>query len=60
MLNLIVVLLGVGCGSLSTFYWIAYEVEHIWLRTGILSPVFLILIVLVWFTVKVDKERTKR
>ena len=55
-----VVFVGVGSGMFSAFYWMADEVQHIWLRTVILTPVFVILILLAWFAVKVDKERTKR
>ena len=58
-LRLLVVLIGVGSGLVSALYWMADEVEHIWLRAGIISPVLVILIVLMWFVDKVNNEGTQ-
>lgn len=58
-LRLSVVLIGVVCGLMSALHWMADEVDHIWLRAGIISPIVVILLVLMWFVDKVNKERTK-
>lgn len=59
VLRLIVGTVGVFCALMSALYWMADEVDHIWLRTGIISPVLAILFVLMWFIDKVTKAETK-
>ena len=51
--------IGVICGMLSAVHWMADEVDHIWLRLGIVSPIVVILVLLLWFVVKVSKEGSK-
>ena len=58
-LKFIVVFIGVVCALLSAMYWMADEVDHLWLRTAIISPVLVILFVLMWFIDKVNKTETK-
>ncbi len=58
-LRFVVFIIGVVSGLLSALYWMADEVDHIWLRAGIISPVLIILLVLMSFVVKVNKEGTK-
>ena len=58
-LRLVVVSTGVVSGWLSAVYWLADEVDHIWLRVVIISPILVILLVLIWFVRKADKEGTK-
>ena len=57
-LRFIVFFIGVTSGLMSAIYWMADEVENIWLRAVIISPVLVILLVLMWFFNKVNKERT--
>ena len=59
VLRLIVGSIGVVCGLMSALYWMADEVDNIWLRAGIISWVLVILLVLMWFVDKVNKEETK-
>ena len=59
-LRLSVVLIAVVCAVLSAVHWMADEVDNIWLRAGIISPVVVILLVLMWFVDRVNKEGTKR
>ena len=59
VLRLIVSSIGVVCGLMSAFYWMADEVDNIWLRAGIISPVLVILLVLTWFVDKANKEGPK-
>ena len=58
-LRLIVGTIGVICAVMSAVYWMADEVENVWLRAGIISPIVVILIVLMWFIDKVNKEGEK-
>ena len=58
-LRFFVLIIGVASGLVSAVYWMADEVGHIWLRAGIISPVLVILLVLMWFVDKVNKEGTK-
>ena len=58
-LRLVVVSTGVVSGLLSALYWLAGEMDHIWLRAGIISPILVIFLVLMWFVRKVNKEGTK-
>ena len=51
-----VVFIGVASGFMSATFWVADEVNHIWLRAGIISPVLFILVVLLWFVDKVNEE----
>ena len=55
VLRLIVGSIGVVCGLMSALYWMADEVDNIWLRAGIISRVLVILLVLMWFVDKVNK-----
>ncbi len=55
-LRLLLVFVGVASGLMSAIYWMWDEVEHIWVRVGIISPVLVILFVLMWFVDKVNKE----
>ena len=58
VLRLSAIVIGVVCGLASALYWMADEVEHIWLRAGMVAPVLIVLLVLMWFIDKVNKERT--
>ena len=58
-LRILVVAIGVVSGLVSALYWMADEVDHIWLRLIIISPVLVILLVLMWFVDKANKEETK-
>ena len=58
-LRLFVVLIAAASGLVSALYWMADEVDHIWLRAGIVSPVLAILLSLMWFVDQVSKEGTK-
>ena len=40
VLKLSVVFIGVASGFMSATFWVADEMDHIWLRAGIISPVF--------------------
>lgn len=44
------------CALMSALYWMAGEVDNVWLRAGIVSPVLVILLVLMWFIDTVNKE----
>ena len=44
------------CALMSALYWMADEVDNVWLRAGIVSPVLVILLVLMWFIDTVNKE----
>ena len=61
--RLIVLIIAAVSGVLSAVNWMADEVDHIWLRVVIISPVLVILLVLMWFVDrgqhKVNKEGTK-
>lgn len=59
VLRLLLVFIGVASGLMSALYWMSDEVEHIWLRMVIISPVLVILFVLLWFVDKVNKEGTE-
>ena len=59
VLRLLLSFIGVASGLMSAIYWMWDEVEHIWLRVVIISPVLVILFVLMWFVDKVNKEGTK-
>ena len=54
-LRLFVVFIGVVSGLASAMFWMADEVDHIWLRLVIISPVLAILLVLRWFVYKANK-----
>ena len=45
-------------GLLSALYWMADEVEHLYLRAVFVAPVVIILLVLLWFVDTVNKEGT--
>ena len=53
-----VVLIGVVSGFMSAIFWMADEVEHLYLRAAFVAPVVVILLMLVWFTDTVNKDRT--
>ena len=57
--RLSLVFIGIASGLMSAIYWMSDEVDHIWLRMVIISPVLVILFVLMWFIDKVNKEGTK-
>ena len=57
--KLVVLIIAVVSGLFSAVYWMADEIDNIWLRVGIVLPVLVILLVLVWFVDKVGKEETK-
>ena len=57
-LRFFVVFIGVFSGLLSAMYWMADEVDHLGLRTALVAPVLVILLVLTWFIDKVNKDRT--
>ena len=48
--------IGVICALTSAVFWMTDEVDNVWLRAGIISPVLVILIVLMWFIDTVKKE----
>ena len=54
-----VLLIAVVSGLMSALYWMADEVEHFWLSVGIISPVLVILLVLMLFIHKANKEGPK-
>ena len=58
-LRLLVPLIGVVCAVISAMCWMWDEVDNVWLRVGIVSPIVFILLVLGWFTDKVNKEGAK-
>ena len=58
-LRLSVVLIGVVCGLMSALHWMADEIDHLWLRIGIISPIMVILLSLLWFANRVSKEVTR-
>ena len=58
-LKRIVLIIAMASVLLSSVYWISDEVDHILLRVGIIAPVVLILLVLMGFVDKVNKEGTK-
>ena len=57
-LRLTVITIGIVSGLVSAQFWMADEVGHIWFRAAIVSPVLVILIVLMSFVAKVNKEGT--
>ena len=57
-LRLFVFIIGVASGLVSAVYWMADEVEHLGLRAAFVAPVLVILLVLMWFIDKVNKEGT--
>ena len=59
-LRLSPVLIGVVCGLMSALHWMAEEIDHIGLRIGIISPIIIILLALMWFVNKVGKEVVKQ
>ena len=59
VLRLIVGSIGVVCALMSAMYWMADEVDSVWLRAGIVSPVLVILLVLMWFIDTVNKGGTQ-
>ena len=54
-----VVVIAVVCGLMSALFWMADEVDNVWLRAGIVSPVVVILLVLMWFIDTVNKGGTQ-
>ena len=58
-LRLFVLIIGVASGLASAVYWVVDEVDHVWLVAGIIAPVLVILLALMWFVDKVNKEGTK-
>ena len=48
--------IGALCALLSAVHWMADEVDNVWLRIGIISPIVVTLIVLAWFVYKVNEE----
>ena len=58
-LRFFVVFIAVVCGLMSALFWMADEVDNLWLRLGIVSPVLVILFVLMWFIDKVNKGGTQ-
>lgn len=58
-LKLFVVLIGVGSGLASAVFWMAGEVDRVWLQPVFISPVVVILIVLMWFVAKAEKKGKK-
>ena len=59
-LRFLVSLVAVASGLMSALYWMADEVEHLGLRAALVAPVVVILLVLISFVDKVNKEGTKR
>ena len=53
-----VTVIAVVCGLISAVQWMADEVEHLGLRAAFVTPVVVILLVLMWFIHKVNKEGT--
>ena len=58
-LRFFVVSIAVVCGLMSAVFWMADEVDNVWLRAGIVSPVLVILLVLMWFIDTVNKGGTQ-
>ena len=58
-LRFLVVSIAVVCGLMSALFWMADEVDNVWLRAGIVSPVLVILLVLMWFIDTVNKAGTQ-
>ena len=52
-------LIAVVSGVISASFWMADEVDQIWLQAVIISPVVAILVVLMWFVDKASKEGAK-
>ena len=59
VLRFFVVFIAVVCGLISALFWMADEVDNVWLRAGIVSPVLVILLVLMWFIDTVNKGGSK-
>ena len=57
--RLFTLVIAVGSGLTSAVFAIAAEVEQPWLRIGLIAPVVVILLVLIWFVNKVSKERAE-
>ena len=55
-LRLVVLSIGVASGLMSAVYWMFDEVDDSWLRVGIILPVLVILLVLMWFIDTVNRE----
>ena len=55
-LRLIVAFIGVLSGLVAAVSWLADEVDRSWLTVVFISPVFVILLVLIWF----DRKATAR
>ena len=51
--------IGVICAFGSGVYWMWDEVDNVWLRLGIISPIVVTLLVLGWFVDKVNEEGAK-
>ena len=58
-LRFFVVCIAVVCGLMSALFWMADEVDNVWFRAGIVSPVLVILLVLMWFIDTVNKGGTQ-
>ena len=59
-MRLIVLIIAAVSGVLSAVNWMADEVDHIWLRVVIISPVLVILLVLMWFVDKVNVDKVNK
>ena len=51
--------IGVIYALMSATFWIADEVDNLWLLAGIISPIVVTLFVLTWFVDKVNEEGEK-
>ena len=58
-LRRVVAFIGVVSALASAVFWLVDEVDHSWLHVVIIAPVLAILLVLIWFVRKADKEGTK-
>ena len=58
-LKLVILGIGMAYGLMSAVYWILDAVDDNWLSAAIILPVAVILLVLMWFVDKVNKERTE-
>ena len=55
----IVLLIGLASALIAAQYWMSDEVRNIWVRLGIMSPVLLILLVLLWFAHEAEKGKAQ-
>lgn len=60
VLRLTVSSVGVACALASAIFWMVDEVDHIWLRLVIISPIAVIFLLLMLFVNRVDNAGTQR